>query len=125
VTWIWRARAAREYGLHALQITYACRVGILNCRWVGGSYPRGGLLIDKEGLEANLESVRALPRRWSYSTTAARRYGLTRSQLRRAAEAGIIRAMPAETGYGYTALLVAVDDVEAHLQEIRAMPRYT
>jgi len=125
VTWIWRARAAREHGLHALQITYACRIGILKCRWAGGSFPRGGLLVDRESLEANLEAVRALPRRWSYSTTAARRYGLTRSQIRRAAKAGLVRAMPAETGYGYTALLVALDDVEARLDEIKAMPRYT
>ena len=117
--WIWRARAAREHGLHALQITYACRAGILKCKEAGR-----GLLVDGESLEANLESVRALPRRWGYATNAARRYGLTRSQLYRAVAAGLVRAVEAETEYG-AALLVALDDVEARLDEIRAMPRYT
>jgi hypothetical protein len=119
VGWIWRARAAREHGLHALQITYACRAGILKCKEAGR-----GLLVDGESLEANLESVRALPRRWGYATNAARRYGLTRSQLYRAVAAGLVRAVEAETEYG-AALLVALDDVEARLDEIRAMPRYT
>ena len=120
MAWIWRARAAREHGLHALQITYACRVGILKCKWAGR-----GLLVDGESLEANLEAVRALPRRWAYATNAARRYGLTRSQLYRAVAAGLVRTIEAETEYGRAALLVALDDVEAHLDEIRAMPRYT
>ena len=117
--WIWRARAAREHGLHALQITYACRVGILQCKWAGR-----GLLVDRESLEANLEAVRALPRRWAYATNAARRYGLTRSQLYRAVAAGLVRVIATESRYGGD-LLVALDDVEARLDEIRAMPRYT
>jgi hypothetical protein len=120
--WLWRSRAAKEYGLLPEQIAYACRKGLLACREAGM-----GVLVDRQSLGANLEQVRALPRRWGYATRVARQYGLTPAQLYAAIALGLVREITAPNPHvrSRRATLVAVDDVEANIGRIKQLPRHT
>ena len=80
--WVRKKEATARYGLSFLQIQYACSRRVAR-------FTR--YMIDEEGLRAGLEAVRAAPKRWIYSTTAAKKYGITRTQIALVQVKGLLR----------------------------------
>jgi len=114
--WVRKKEAAARYGLSFLQIQYACNRRVVRCTQY---------MVDEEGLRAGLEEVRAAPKRWIYSTTAAKKYGVTRTQIALAQVKGLLRGFWMKMGQGWCGFLIAVEDLEANLERIKALPRYT
>lgn len=114
--WVRKKEAAARYGLSFLQIQYACSRRVVRCTQY---------MVDEEGLRAKLDEVRAAPKRWIYSTTAAKKYGVTRTQIALAHVKGLLRGFWMKTGRGWRGFLIAVEDLEANLERIKALPRYT
>jgi len=89
--WVRKKEAAARYGLSFLQIQYACSRRVVRCTQY---------MVDEEGLRAGLEEVRAAPKRWIYSTTAAKKYGVTKTQIALVHVKGLLRGFWMKTGRG-------------------------
>jgi len=114
--WVKKKEAAVKYGLSFLQIQYACSRLAARC---------GRYVVNEDDLRARLEEVRTAPKRWIYSSTAVKKYGITRTQIRLAYVEGLLRGFWMKTERGWRGFLVAVEDLEANLKQIKALPRYT
>jgi len=75
--WVRKKEASVKYGISFLQIQYACGRLAVRC---------GRYVVNEDDLRARLEEVRAAPKRWIYSSTAVKKYGVTRTQIRLAYE---------------------------------------
>jgi len=72
-------------------------------------------------------SAKPEKRTWSYKTTIMREFGLTRAQIEKAIDEGLVRVQEVPNPhrkYGI-AFLINREDVEKHLEEIKAFPKLT